>query len=373
MIAISFFILYALVIIWLSYGVNQVKYKPNKGETTSIGFSICIPMHNEAKHLPRLLKSILDLDYPQELYEIIFINDRSTDETASIITRFKQENPNYNIRLVHQKKAQQAPKKEALILAINASQFSYIATTDADVLLPKSWLKGFAHEISMHKAKLVVGPVTYLPGKGFLNLFQAHDYLSLQGVSLGSFGGGSILFCSAANMAYCKDSFLALGGFENNLHISSGDDTFVLEKFKTSGLPIGYSLVYAEPVFTYPLNSWRDLFMQRVRWAAKNTYLKFGWNQLMGALVFIVNASLLILLILGGLFKISYIFLSGGLWVFKLLVDLFFLRATAKKIGVSFCSHKFIFSALFYPLFVVTSFLFALKGGFYWKGKYYKR
>lgn len=373
MLAIGFFILYALVLIWLGYGVNQVKYRPKTSKTSSIRFSICIPMHNEAKNLPGLLKSILDLDYPKKLYEIIFINDRSTDESVSIITSFIQENPDLNIRLLHQKTAQQAPKKEALNLAIDASQFSYIATTDTDVLLPKSWLKGFAHEISMNKAKLVVGPVTYLPSEGFLSQFQAHDYLSLQGVSLGSFGVGSILFCSAANMAYCKDSFLALGGFKNNLHISSGDDTFVLEKFKTSGLPIGYSLIYAEPVFTYPLKSWRDLFMQRVRWAAKNTHLKFGWSQLLGALVFIVNATLLILLILGGLFEISYLILFGGLWFSKLLIDISFLRATAKKIGVPFCSHKFIYSALVYPFFVVLIFLFALKGGFNWKGKYYKR
>jgi len=103
------------------------------------------PFRNEATHLPDLLKTIETLNYPKHLFEIIFIDDNSEDDSAEIIRKAINSNPFIKtaIRIIQNERTTNSPKKDAITLAIRNAKHDWIITTDADCQLPKFWLDSF--------------------------------------------------------------------------------------------------------------------------------------------------------------------------------------------------------------------------------------
>src|SRR5690606_35935412 len=152
-------------------------------------FSIVIPFRNESENIPALFETILKINYPSVLFEIIFVDDFSTDNSAKIIIK-NQKISNLSIRLIHNKVISNSPKKDAISEAIKIAKYEWIVTTDADCELPENWLKildGFiqSKESEMNNPIMVCGPVVYKTEGSFLQNFQYFDGLSLQAVTLG--------------------------------------------------------------------------------------------------------------------------------------------------------------------------------------------
>ena len=77
------------------FGFKTMKIFPSERIHPKTRFSIIIPFRNEAENLPNLLKTIAELNYPSELFEIIFVNDASDDHSETIIAAApKEENNN---------------------------------------------------------------------------------------------------------------------------------------------------------------------------------------------------------------------------------------------------------------------------------------
>ena len=87
-IAILISSIYILSIITFIIGFDMVKIVKNKNYSPKKSFSIVIPFRNEAINLPVLLDSLSSLNYPTYLFEILFINDDSTDNFKIIIENF---------------------------------------------------------------------------------------------------------------------------------------------------------------------------------------------------------------------------------------------------------------------------------------------
>ena len=119
---------------------------------------------------------------------------------------------------------------------MESTSFDWIVTTDADCVMGSDFLRAYDQFLTLHTTKIVAGPVVCVADDSFLQGFQALDFLSLQGSTMGGFGGrDSILLvrpfmCNGANLCYDKKAFLDLGGYEGNKDIASGDDVFLLEK-----------------------------------------------------------------------------------------------------------------------------------------------
>ncbi|MCB0465985.1 MAG: glycosyltransferase, partial [Aequorivita sp.] len=193
--------------------------------------SVVIPFRNEVENLPNLLKTIDKLKYPSEMFEIIFVNDASEDTSETIISA-AIEKSKFSIKLIQNKRISNSPKKDAISEAIKNSNFEWIVTTDADCELPQNWLKTLDGFIQKNNPAMVCGPVIYESNGSFIENFQQLDGLSLQAVTIGSFGLSNQLLCNGANLAYQKNAFIKVNGFSGNNHIASGDDIFLLEKMK---------------------------------------------------------------------------------------------------------------------------------------------
>ena len=357
--------LYVVLIGSLFYGFLKMKPLSDFSVKPKTSFSIIVPFRNEAENLPKLLHTLSFLDYPNELFEVILVDDESDDNYT--ITNYE-----FSVSVIKNIRKSNSPKKDAIETAIQVAKHDWIITTDADCLIVNSnWLKILNIHIQENKKRMVAAGVCYLPQKGFLHAFQNLDFLSLQGATIGSFGLGKPFMCNGANFAYEKSFFYELEGFKGNENCASGDDVFLLQKAVLKDKKaVGFCKHNHSVVFTNSESSWDDLFQQRVRWAAKSTGYSSWFGKLTALLVFSTNVAWIIVFIswLLGSINQNWFALFVAL---KFIVDLLLLQKTA-----SFFRTKIqwlFLASLLYPFFSVAVAVFSLFGKYNWKGRSFRK
>jgi len=215
-----------LLIVFFLSGIFRLA-NPKKNGFRAI--SVIIAARNEEKYLPGLCEALLSQNYPREKFEVIIVNDRSTDKTAKIITEFQRKFPQLRSVNIKSESGKLVGKKNALNAAINKAKFGILAFTDADCRPSKNWLK----EINAHFADqidFVAGYSPLLVKRKIFSDLKNLERASHFAVVAGSLGWNWKITCSARNMAYRKDVFFRSGGFNGIAHIRSGDDDLMLQK-----------------------------------------------------------------------------------------------------------------------------------------------
>ncbi|NBC82295.1 MAG: glycosyltransferase [Bacteroidetes bacterium] len=280
--------------------------------------SVIIPFKNEESNLPALLMSIQDMNY--EKAEFIFVNDHSTDTGAKLVEEFS--NKDNRIVLIHLQHAE--GKKQAVEYGVSVACNELIATTDADCVLPKSWLPGIVWPFQNPHVRLVAGIVNGHTGWSVWSVFAWLDFMSLVGTGLGSIGIGQPMYCNAANMAFRKAAFSEYIKSNTGYQSLSGDDVFLLHYIKSQ---YGSKAVKAvinkqSEVETELAGSFKHFINQRIRWGSKSLFYKDYFTLLVAALVFAINLNLAILLVLAVCCENWLYF--GISFTGKTLIDLFF-------------------------------------------------
>lgn len=372
-------ILYLILIGSFAMGFDKVPVFKLEDVPSKTKFSVIIPFRNEAEHLPELLKSIEKLNYPKHLFEIIFVDDASEDDSVQLIEIFidiqsKNKDLNVtNISIIPNERKTNSPKKDAITSAINEAKNEWIITSDADCVLPKYWLDSFDEYIQKTNAKCIAAPVTYQTKNSFLIRFQLLDLLSLQGATIGGFGLKKPFLCNGANFGYQKALFKELKGFDGNSNIASGDDIFLLEKVaKTHPKALHYLKCEQAIVSTESQTSWKHLISQRLRWAAKTSAYNNWFGKLTGIIALVMNALIIItglLVILGSFnFKILLYILF-----IKLNIDFFLIYKSATFLNQKGILRSFIFGFLLYPFFTVYIAFLSVFSNYKWKGRTFKK
>jgi glycosyltransferase involved in cell wall biosynthesis len=354
-------LVYCLAIIALIYGFTKVNTFDYLGLKPKTKFSIVVPFRNEDANLPILLNSFSKLNYPMELFEVILVDDASDFRFQILDFRFQ-------ISLIDNIRSSSSPKKDAISTAIQTIKNDWIITTDADCMVTENWLSALDNYIQLHDVSMISGAVSYDCENSFLHHFQQLDLASLQGATIGSFGLKKGFMCNGANFAYTKSFFQELDGFKGNDGIASGDDVFLLQK-AIARFPdkVHYLKSENNVVITKPVNDWKSLFYQRVRWASKTGSYQSSFGKGLGFVVF------------GG--NLAWV-LGFGFWVlgfipFQDLVLLSFLKLMVDAILIykanSFLTKnrmRYLFlGSLLYPFFSVSVVLYSLFGKYEWKGR----
>lgn len=361
--------LYFLLLAWFFKGIASLPYFVKDNDAPKTKFSIIIPFRNEAENLPNLIETLLELNYPKHLFEILFINDDSKDDSVNIIKSFAIE----NATIIDSERNSLSPKKDAITTAIKYAKNNWIITTDADCFLPKAWLLTYDAFITKNHPKMIVAPVSYVTNNTFLEQFQLFDFLSLQSATHAGFGIKKPILCNGANFAYQTTIFKELSGFKGNNNIASGDDIFLLEKM-TKKYPneLHYLKNKDALVYTLPEKTLKDLIHQRIRWASKTSASNNTFTKIVGIIIFTMNALIiatLILSITGVLtsnFFITILLLKG-------VIDYMFIKKSADIFQQVFCLRHYLISCLVYPVFstaiVLSTYLFNFK----WKDRMFKK
>lgn len=366
-------ILYFILIFSFIVGFYRSQNFLIKNLPAKLTFSIVIPFRNETENLPSLLSSLQQLKYPTHLFEIIMVNDDSTDNSCAIIENFQKQFPNLDLTLLNNERKTNAPKKDAINTAISVAKYNWIVTTDADCTVPLKWLQCFNEYIETKKSVFISAPVKFKEENSLLFNFQNMNFLSLIGSTIGSFGINKPLMCNGANLCYKKDVFKNLNGFEGNTNIASGDDVFLLEKMHQQFPQQTVYLKSAEViVVTNSEKSWSSYFNQQIRWASKTTAYKSIFSKLVGLIVLSMNGVLLSLPILATN-NIDYWNVFWFLLLLKLTIDFVLIQKTSEFLQHKNVLKSYIIVALFQPFFTIAVGLFSIFKTYEWKGRHFKK
>jgi cellulose synthase/poly-beta-1,6-N-acetylglucosamine synthase-like glycosyltransferase len=375
----SIMVLYIVLIAAFTLGMRRLPSFEPLTRNFSHSFSILVVFRDEKDNLPILVKHLKQLDYPKDKFEVILVDDGSVDGSKDLVKSFQRNLPQLKMRLYELKEPTSSPKKDALEMGVKEAAFDWIITTDADCVFGADFLNAYDQFLDLHPAKMVAGPVIYEIDDSFLHRFQALDFLSLQGSTMGGFGGKDFIpflhpfMCNGANICYEKKAFLELGGYEGNKEIASGDDVFLLEKMLVSHKnEVHFIKSRSALVQTLPEESWKGLAEQRKRWAAKSVSYTNVFAKTVGTLVLLANFALILGLgmAFSGSMPWSYF---GILFVMKINVDFLLIYNTASLWGQEQVMKSFVMSSVLYPFFVVWIVLESLGGSYTWKGRNFRK
>ena len=356
--------IYTFSISLLVYGFFKVKQYHKRELSPKTSFTIIVPFRNEAENLPNLLNSFSNLNYPKDLFEVVLVDDSSEE-------KFQVSSFRFQVSVIDNIRISNSPKKDAITTAMQHVRSNWVITTDADCMVTENWLLTYDNYIQDNKVSMFAGAVTYECKNSFLDHFQQLDLMSLQGATIGSFGLNRGFMCNGANFAYTKSIFEKLNGFEGNDKIASGDDVFLLQKAIEKFLDEVHYLKAKEVIVsTKPTETWKSLFYQRVRWAAKTSSYKSSFGKLLGLIVFFGNLSFVI-----GFFYFLFGFWSYSVFVllafFKFSVDFVLLYTTNKFLSKNRIK-SLLLSSLLYPFFSTTVALYSLFGSYEWKDRRFR-
>jgi cellulose synthase/poly-beta-1,6-N-acetylglucosamine synthase-like glycosyltransferase len=382
--AILFLVLYISLIIYYRFAFTSiVEYLPTLTMglsplfTTSL--SIIIPARNEEDNIENCLQSILQNNYPPHLFEIIVVDDHSEDNTANIIKKYAAQ----NVKLISLKyyvtSTINSYKKKAIEVAIAQARGALIITTDADCIVPKSWLQTIANFYEEKKPAFIAAPVAIDCGLSFIQIFQSMDFMTLQGITAAVVHKKQMTMCNGANMAYERAAFYEVGGFAGIDNIASGDDMLLMHKiYKQYPDSVLFLKSKEAIVKTAPVNTVKQFFNQRIRWASKAD--KYDDKRILPVLilVYFFNVMMLALPIIGvfinaqySMFNVQCSMLSVWLWMilFKIVVELFFLFPVANFFGKKSMLWFFPLLQPFHICYTIISGWLGKFGKYTWKAR----
>jgi len=342
--------------------------------------SVIVPARNEEKNIKNCINSILNSNYPKEKFEIIVVNDRSTDNTLSEITdllEINEANKNSNIKICNIKsdaeKRNLQGKPGAIKVGIDAALGEIIMLTDADCTVNENWIltvaNSFNDEIAeqarnadssqhtaqsnnCHTALDAVSPIrkigmvcsyTNVKSDKMFHYFQAAEWAYMSTYACAGIGLNTVLGCFGNNIAITKEAYNKIGGYEN-LKFSVTEDFALLNAIFGAGFGVKYLCDKNSTVETLPVEIFSEYMTQRKRWSIGA--IDLGWK----AFVYVFSSVCLwiaiILSAISGNFYLLFLsiilrFLGDALILFPVF-DKLENRYLKKWIPFSVCFYSFI-------------------------------
>lgn len=354
-------------LIWLIYrGWLCTPEALPSGEVTRIKFSIIIPARNESAHILACIQAIQSCEYPKENYEIILIDDHSTDDTAIKVRNIADS----GIR-VYTLPEGKTGKKEGISYGVSMARHDHILCTDADCIPGKGWISSHAAAFSKREVLFTTGIVMPLRGSSVLDHFQWMDFAATMVLTAAGIKHKLWFLANGANFGFSRDFFYQAGGYSGNTHIASGDDIFMIQKaVAMDSNKIVFVKSQSGFVLTHPVSSWAALLEQRKRWATKALKTKGQGVMLVQAFVFMLSLCI-VSGILFGYVLYEGIFLWAGIAMgLKLIVDYVFLSQLAQFYVQKVGWRYFLPSFLVYLFHILYSGYQAMFPGSYtWKSR----
>ncbi|MFM1792074.1 MAG: hypothetical protein RLZZ252_428 [Bacteroidota bacterium] len=233
--------------------------------------SILIPFRNEANRIQPLLQSLNNINSAVE-WEVIFIDDFSTDNSSRIIQTWIQTNSHISATLIS---SSLPSKKQALLTGALQANYDWILTTDADCQLPATLINSHANTANANpNAKCIIGRVEFYSSNSSITLLNTYETLENQvlvAIGLSAAQHTAPIAANGANLCFHKSTWLSLGDISSHKHIASGDDIFTTQLFFNKNASWVVVNNFKDGVVKAQLcASVSQFFHQRVRWFKKS-------------------------------------------------------------------------------------------------------
>ena len=202
-----YYVVLISLVIFYSVGISYLKRGLRKAKKRSadhlLSVSIVVSMHNEEKNASACLDKLVTQDYPKDKLEIIIVNDRSTDNTEQILSKYSHKYPFIQFITINEINTKIAPKKNAIDQAIRLSKGEIILLTDADGRPTSKWVEQIISSFTADTG-MVIGYAPYQSAMDETSLSQqllSLEYLSHAAVAAASCGIGYPLTCVGTNIS----------------------------------------------------------------------------------------------------------------------------------------------------------------------------
>ncbi|WP_452221675.1 glycosyltransferase [Lacinutrix salivirga] len=328
---ILFYTFVAIVCIQvIYYGVvfgNFAFAKPKKLDSNTATVSVIICAKNEEDNLKTFLPTILNQNYSN--FEVVLINDASSDNTLEVMEHFKTLHDNIKIVNVKNIEAFWGNKKYALTLGIKAAKHELLLFTDADCKpVSLNWITNMTAPIN-NTQSIVLGYGAYYKIKNSLlnkliryeTLLTAIQYFSFAKLGMPYMGVGR-------NLAYKKEEFFNTNGFIKHIQVRSGDDDLFINEAANSN---NTTVCFSKDSFTYskPKTTLKAWFTQKRRHVSTANLYKVKHKIILS----VFYASQL-------LFWLFAIVLLSTLFLWKFVVALIIIRSVVNYLIIGFSAKK---------------------------------
>ncbi|WP_026727726.1 glycosyltransferase [Flavobacterium denitrificans] len=308
MLTILFYFFIGIVVVQLFYYLGVFgKFafaKPQEVTQKKLPVSVIVCAKNEEENVKKFVPLLAEQDYPD--FEIVLIDDASSDETLEVFEEFEKQYSNIRLVKVENNEAFWGNKKYSLTLGIKASKKEYLLFTDADCYpTSKNWITSMTSQFTMNKT-IVLGYGGYEKiDRSMLNkvirfetILTAVQYFSWAKIGLPYMGVGR-------NLAYKKEEFFNVNGFIDHIQIRSGDDDLFINQAANK---LNTTISYTPESFTYskPKESYKEWFSQKRRHVSTAEHYKF-FDKLQLGLFYISQLFFFILVIILLSFQFQWI------------------------------------------------------------------
>jgi cellulose synthase/poly-beta-1,6-N-acetylglucosamine synthase-like glycosyltransferase len=334
--------------------------------------SIIVPFRNEEKNILKTYTSLTAQNYPQEKYEIIFVNDSSDDNSLELLRNLSKRE-NVGVYSVPDDYSLNAHKKRAIRFGIEKSKGEIIVTTDADCMHSKDWLISLVKFMDA-KTGFISGPVEFNSDSTLFIRMQRLEFAGLVITGAGLIGSDNPIICNAANIAYRKKAFESVGGFTYQMSLSSGDDELLMQKIHLdTDYQIKFALDKKAIVSTEANPTLKDFYHQRKRWASKGLFYGDSFLLIKLVLIFLFYLSLLVQPILGFLISAKYFLTFIFLFLIKLSAEYLVLKKGTSLLFDFKILKPFLITEILQVPYILVSGFMGMFGNLVWKDRKIKR
>lgn len=362
---------YMSIVLFLYGGIRQLS--PSTA-ANNLKFSVVVASHNEESGIEQCLASVLSQSIDTGRFEVICVNDRSTDATAAIASALAARRHNLSVVTVAETPMGVSPKKHAVLAGISRARNEIIVFTDADCRVAPTWLDtidrymtpdtGFVQGITAYE---------YVPGMNrFFFGLQALDFCSHAVVSAAAIGAGLPINSNANNCAFRKKAFEDAAGYGKDAVVISGDDDMLLQRiWKKTSWRIRYMADLSGAVRTLPTPTIGGVFEQRKRWGSKTIH--YGMRQvavLSGVFAFYCA---IVALVGAGIFMHRYLAIAGCMVIVKIAGEALLMIPGTRIMGQTALRKYLVFGSLVQLPVVIGATVLGVFWRFAWKGQTFAR
>lgn len=289
---ITMTVVYVVLVLYMRRGWFRIPYFRSPNSSIHTAVSVLIAARNEEQNIARTLDCIINQDFPKGLLQIIVVDDHSTDNTAAIVASYASRG--VTLLQLNEGDKLNSYKKLAISRAIAQASGEIVVTTDADCRMRPKWLRTVVGYFEETGAYMVSSPVAYSEEKSYFERLQTLEFLYLIGLGAAGIGNKNPTTCNGANLAYRRELFYEMGGFNGIDNLASGDDELFLHKVaERYAEKIGFCKSKDAIVYTDAKPTLSSFISQRRRWASKSTKYRDKRVVWLGVSIWLFNLSLI--------------------------------------------------------------------------------